>query len=144
MALLIVLTPQWLLYQGEIWKDILFADAAIAGFAALAWQRAGRIRRADPGALLLALAAAIRQNGYAFAGRSRDPGPDGTGTLETGPRLSGGRLCSAAGHRPGSASRSDGGDGAAAEIRLAQSYDMAGPSPATRTVRLCRRRWSDC
>ena len=34
VAAAIVLTPQWLLYQGEIWKDILFADAAIAGFAA--------------------------------------------------------------------------------------------------------------
>src|ERR1700758_3062038 len=37
LAILIVLTPQWLLYQGEIWKDMLFADAAIAGFAALAF-----------------------------------------------------------------------------------------------------------
>src|SRR5579863_9576583 len=33
LAAAIVLTPQWLLFQGEIWKDMLFADAAIAGFA---------------------------------------------------------------------------------------------------------------
>src|SRR3984957_8394511 len=36
LAAAIVAMPQWLLYQGEIWKDILFANAAIAGFAALA------------------------------------------------------------------------------------------------------------
>ena len=64
VALLIVLTPQWLLYQGDIWKDMLFADAAIAGFAALAWHA----RRPHPawaiaGLLLLVLAAAVRQNG---------------------------------------------------------------------------------
>jgi hypothetical protein len=31
VALLVVLTPQWLLLQSEIWKDIVFAAAAIAG-----------------------------------------------------------------------------------------------------------------
>ena len=47
LAAAIVAMPQWLLYQGEIWKDILFANAAIAGFAALARsmpRRGGRRR----------------------------------------------------------------------------------------------------
>src|SRR5438477_9007781 len=35
-ALLIVLTPQVLLYQGIVWKDVLFANAGVASFVALA------------------------------------------------------------------------------------------------------------
>src|SRR6478735_11910394 len=63
LALAIVLTPHWLLFQGAIWKDILFAAAAIAGFATLAWHA----RRPRPALLilalaLLALATAMRQN----------------------------------------------------------------------------------
>jgi hypothetical protein len=128
VALAIVLTPQWLLYQGDIWKDMLFADAAIAGFAALAWHA----RRPHPALailalLLLVLAAAVRQNGLVLL-------PVAAVTLA---------LTTPGGWRPGLAflaaglvlllgldlvlaSRSDGGDGAAAEIRLAQSYDLAG------------------
>jgi hypothetical protein len=128
VAFLIVLTPQWLLYQGDIWKDMLFADAAIAGFAALAWHA----RRPHPAwailaLLLLVLAAAVRQNGLVLL-------PVAAVTLA---------LTTPGGWRPGLAflaaclallvglnlvlaSRSDGGDGAAAEIRLAQSYDLAG------------------
>src|SRR5437763_15953765 len=46
-ALLIVLTPQVLLYQGIVWKDVLFANAGVASFVALAhvgaqWQKKGR------------------------------------------------------------------------------------------------------
>ena len=126
VALLIVLTPQWLVYQGEIWKDILFADAAVAAFAALAWYT----RRPQPwiaflALLLLVLAASVRQNGiillpvaavvFAFAGRWRL----GLGFLA-------GALVLLLGVAAGLAPRGDGGDGAAAEIRLAQSYDMAG------------------
>ena len=67
IALAIVLTPQWLLYQGEIWKDVLFADAAIAGFVALAV--AGRSgTAADPGGLHPAKRAG------AVAGRGGDLG----------------------------------------------------------------------
>ena len=43
VALVMLLTPQFLLHQGTVWKDILFADSAIAAFACLAaaasrWQ----------------------------------------------------------------------------------------------------------
>lgn len=43
-ALLAVALPQLLLFQGIVWKDILFADACVAGFVCLAhaavhWKR---------------------------------------------------------------------------------------------------------
>jgi hypothetical protein len=127
-GLLIVLTPQWLLYQGDIWKDMLFADAAIAGFAALAWHA----RRPHPAwailaLLLLVLAAAVRQNGVVLLSVAA-----ATLALVTPGRWRWGLAFLAAGLVLVSglnwilASRSDGGDGAAAEIRLAQSYDLAG------------------
>jgi hypothetical protein len=61
--------PQFVLYQGIVWKDVLFADAAVAGFACLAqagqrWRhgavRWGWIIAAFQ---LFALAALARQNG---------------------------------------------------------------------------------
>ncbi len=68
-ALICVLLPQFLLYQGIVWKDVLFADAAVAGFACLAhagagWRRAG-LRNAllSAGIVLLVLATLARQNG---------------------------------------------------------------------------------
>src|SRR5689334_8538651 len=128
VALLIVLTPQWLVYQGAIWKDMLFADAAIAGFAVLAWQA----RRPHPAwavlaLLLLVLAAAVRQNGLVLL-----PVAAITLTLSTPGRWRAGLAFLAAGFALllgldlALASRGDGGDGAAAEVRLAQSYDLAG------------------
>lgn len=69
-ALLCVLTPQFLLYQGTVWKDVLFANATVVAFAALAHvavkdQRHGS--RWFPLALailLLSLATLSRQNGF--------------------------------------------------------------------------------
>jgi hypothetical protein len=69
VAILAVL-PEALIYQGDVWKDVLFADATVAGFAALAW--AGRVwsdrrlRLATLGLalLLFSLAALTRQNGF--------------------------------------------------------------------------------
>ena len=65
---LVVLTPQVLIYQGIVWRDVLFANLAIAGFVMLAhaaqrWtDRPPRLPLA--GALVcLALAAIARQNG---------------------------------------------------------------------------------
>jgi hypothetical protein len=128
VAFLIVLTPQWLLYQGDIWKDMLFADAAIAGFAALAWYaQRPHPARAVLALVLLVLAAGVRQNGVVVLpvaavilamiapGRWRH----GLAFLAAG-------LVLLIGLNLVLASRSDGGDGAAAEIRLAQSYDLAG------------------
>src|ERR1700753_3795903 len=36
VAAVAVILPQLLIYQGIVWKDVLFADAAVAGFACLA------------------------------------------------------------------------------------------------------------
>ena len=54
LLLLIFATPQLLLYQGTIWKDVLFANAGIAAFACLA-AAAGRWDRPHERALLLLL-----------------------------------------------------------------------------------------
>jgi hypothetical protein len=66
---LCLLTPQFLLYQGIVWKDVLFADLAVAGFAALAvagerWTTP-RIRWAALGLTFVPLSVAtlVRQNG---------------------------------------------------------------------------------
>jgi hypothetical protein len=64
-----VLTPQAIIYQGNVWHDVLFADTAILGFLCLAF--AGRDwRGARPpwlplaaSVLLLAVAGLVRQNG---------------------------------------------------------------------------------
>jgi|GEM_PF-363557 len=69
LAALFGLSPLLLIYQAIVWKDVLFADAAVAGMACLAWalQRweAPRLRWACLAAALLLLAAAalLRQNG---------------------------------------------------------------------------------
>ncbi|HEY1614967.1 MAG TPA: hypothetical protein VGF97_14875 [Rhizomicrobium sp.] len=68
-AVLIVAVPQFVLYQGIVWKDVLFADATVAGYVLLAhaasrWTQV-RIRTGllVTAALFLALATLTRQNG---------------------------------------------------------------------------------
>lgn len=62
-------TPQFLLYPALVWKDVLFAEATVAGFACLAfaaarWQQPQqRFVFTVLSILLLALAALTRQNG---------------------------------------------------------------------------------
>jgi hypothetical protein len=128
----IVLLPQWLLYQGEIWKDILFADAAIAGFASLAWfgqnQRAGALVLAT---LLLGLAASTRQNGLVLLVVAAIT----LWLMRRRQRGSGWRqgfiffialLGLTAAIQLALAPQTDGGEGMQAEIQLGQSYDLAG------------------
>ena len=68
-ALVLVLTPQFLLYAGDVWKDVLFSASAVLGFMVLAWA-AGRARRGEQIAalsaaiLLLSLSVLARQNGF--------------------------------------------------------------------------------
>jgi hypothetical protein len=63
------LTPQVVLYEGIVWKDVLFANLAIAGFAALAvagekWEhRRLRFGLLVAAFLLLCVATLVRQNG---------------------------------------------------------------------------------
>jgi hypothetical protein len=69
LALAFSLTPDWLIYPGTVWKDVLFAACALAGFAALAWAEAcwpdwrRRLALIVLAFALLALAALSRQNG---------------------------------------------------------------------------------
>ncbi len=133
VALGIVLTPQWLLYQGEIWKDMPFADAAIAGFAALAVAAARGLSRPwlAGSALLLTVAACTRQNGLVLLPVAavtlgliaRRQGLKGWlyGTVFLLATLGLGTAVTVA-----LAARGDHGDGASAQLRLGQSYDLAG------------------
>ncbi len=69
ITLLIVLSPQFLIYQAIVWKDVLFANLAVAGFVCLAraeisWRRPAPRAFALLGAVIcLAVASLVRQNG---------------------------------------------------------------------------------
>lgn len=69
LAAALVCAPQLIVYPAIVWKDVLFAGASVAGFAALAWAAARWERRAVRWAalaaalMLLGLAALARQNG---------------------------------------------------------------------------------
>jgi hypothetical protein len=75
LGLLVVIaaSPLAFLYQGLVLKDVLFADAAVAGFAALAWaartwERPGaRFALVGAALALFTLAALTRQNGVLVA-----------------------------------------------------------------------------
>ncbi|THD58916.1 hypothetical protein [Phenylobacterium sp.] len=72
LGALVVLTPQVLIYQGIVWRDVLFANLSVAGFVLLA--HAGERWAARPpvlpllGAMVcLAMAGLARQNGLIVA-----------------------------------------------------------------------------
>ncbi|HTQ15241.1 MAG TPA: hypothetical protein VMH86_15320 [Rhizomicrobium sp.] len=73
VAALWIATPQVLIYQATVWKDVLFANAACGGFVCLAgaaalWARPGPRFGLIGGALVFfALAALARQNGILVA-----------------------------------------------------------------------------
>ena len=73
VAALVVLTPQLLVYQAIVWKDICFANTAIAGLVCLAhavrvWPNLVRRWFFLAAALvLLAVASQVRQNGIIVA-----------------------------------------------------------------------------
>ncbi|HEX3699519.1 MAG TPA: hypothetical protein VHV27_02480 [Phenylobacterium sp.] len=72
-AVLMALTPQVLIYQGIVWKDIAFANAAIGGCACLAqafarWdERRSRWLWLASALLLLSAGSLVRQNGALLA-----------------------------------------------------------------------------
>lgn len=68
VALPLVLTPQVLIYQGVVWRDVLFANLAVAAFVLIARAERDWTTRRDwlslaAAVLMLALAAAVRENG---------------------------------------------------------------------------------
>jgi hypothetical protein len=135
----LLLTPQLVLYQGTIWKDVLFADAAIAAFAVLAaaaacWTNTrARLAWLVLSAMLLSLATLARQNGVllvpiaalslgVIAARkaSRRDG------WRFGISLLAASLVISAAANFALSFRSDGGEGAQSQLRLAQTYDLVG------------------
>lgn len=71
VATVFVLSPTVVLYQGIVWKDVLFANLTIAGFVALAHgliapPRGGVWWRLLIAAVALAVAMSIRQNGVVY------------------------------------------------------------------------------
>ena len=68
IGLLVLATPQVLIYQGIVWRDVIFANLTIAGFvclaqAAKAWGGRTPIAPLAGALVCLALAALVRQNG---------------------------------------------------------------------------------
>ena len=145
LALAVMATPQWLLYQGMVWKDVLFADAALAGFAALAQAVRGKALWYLPSILFLPLAMMTRQNGLVIV-------PVAAAALglvlwrRVTPRRAVGGALVFAGLIVGFslsaqallALRGDHGTDAADEIRVAQSYDLAGMMSRDPAFRLTR------
>ena len=137
LTALIFATPQLLLYQGTIWKDVLFANAGIATFAFLAkaverWRNAAlRLLLLLLCALALSLATLARQNGFlllpvaaitlGLIARKQGASPwrYGLGLLLAS-------LVIMAGANYALSFRSDHGEGASEQLRLAQTYDLVG------------------
>ncbi|MGZ3402067.1 MAG: hypothetical protein ACXWKN_01510 [Phenylobacterium sp.] len=69
-----VLTPQLMIYQGIVWKDVMFANCAVAGFVLVAcagkvWtQRGLRWGLLITALVLMAAGAQVRQNGIIAGG----------------------------------------------------------------------------
>jgi 4-amino-4-deoxy-L-arabinose transferase-like glycosyltransferase len=69
VAAALVLTPQLMVYQAIVWKDVMFANCAVAGFVCLAhaaqrWdERPLRWAALVAAMLFLAMGALVRQNG---------------------------------------------------------------------------------
>jgi 4-amino-4-deoxy-L-arabinose transferase-like glycosyltransferase len=135
---LIVLSPQMAIYQGIVWKDVLFADSAVAGFVALALaaERAAGRRWvcAVSSFALLALAALTRQNGVVllpFAAAAagwiaarESMRPWRAAMLGAGALVA--LVLTVAGATALLNLRSDGESGPAEQFRLLQVYDIAG------------------
>jgi hypothetical protein len=146
LLLLVLLTPQLVLYQGEIWKDVLFANAAIASFAALAaaaafWEKhPARWAWLAISALLLSLATLARQNGILLvpvaaialgivAARKR------AGHWRYGLGLLAASLAIALIGNFALSFRSDGGQGASDQLHLALTYDLVGAAKLDPAIR---------
>lgn len=68
VAALLLFTPQVLIYQGEVWRDVLFADLTVGAFVLIARAERDWTARRDwlslaAAILMLALGAAVRENG---------------------------------------------------------------------------------
>jgi hypothetical protein len=135
VAIAIALTPQFLLFQGIVWKDVLFANAFVLSFALLA-----RAAESGPGRvillplffLFLSLAGLARQNGLLLlpVGAMAFGWANGQGNARRAARESLAALVLLAALFAGAnlllAGRGDNGEGLEGEIQLAQIYDLTG------------------
>lgn len=149
VAATLVLLPQCLLYQGIVWKDVLFANCAVASFVCLAvadarWERR-RIRLSFLAAatVLSVLAALTRQNGAIVSlvalvslfviarrkGGARDAALHSAGAFLLATVL----LVFATVSLD---SRSDHGEGPAAQLQLLRIYDLSGALAADPSLNL--------
>jgi hypothetical protein len=142
VALLAAALPQFLLYPGIIWKDVLFAHATVAGFVALAlaaahWQQPRlRMGLIAVSTLFLALATLARQNGVLIliVGAAALGWIAATQVAERKRRealvYGGGLLVVAAlvifGANAGLSLRAEGDSATVAQLRLLQIYDIVG------------------
>ncbi len=149
VAALLMATPQFLIYPGIVWKDVLFAGAMAAGFAGLAlaaelWARRGlRLVLIAASFALFVLSALTRQNGIVVllfgAGalgwlatrleRAR------RGAAYGGVALAAALVAAGASHWA-LASRVRGDLGPGAQIELLQSYDLIGALAADPGLKL--------
>jgi hypothetical protein len=149
LLILIFFTPQLLLYQGTIWKDVLFANSAIAAFAVLAaagmsWRMPRRrFFWLALSALLLGLAVLARQNGFLLLpvaaiclGVIAAKEQSVRAAWCYGASLLIAVLALTAGANFALSFRGDGGQGAAAQLRLAQTYDLVGAMRLDSSLRL--------
>jgi hypothetical protein len=152
MAILLILifsTPQLVLYQGTIWKDVLFANAGIAAFACLAtaatqWRaRRSRFFWLFLSAMCLSLAALARQNGFLLppvAAVCLGMIASRTDSARAGWRHGAGLLMASVLMivlaNFALSFKSDGGEGAAQQLRLAQAYDLVGAVHLDPSIRL--------
>jgi hypothetical protein len=136
-AALFVVSPLVVIYQAVVWKDVLFANAAVAGMVLMAWAaRPGGSRWAKALQLaaalaLLAAAALVRQNGVlvgvvavAALGWTR-----ARGSWRRGLGWGAGALVAlvVTSHAMDLATRPDRGGGGMSEgMRVLQSYDLLG------------------
>jgi hypothetical protein len=135
----IAVLPQAVLYQGIVWKDVLFADCAVAGFVCLAlaetrWEHArARMLFLVAAFMLLVVAALTRQTGMivfvagviALGVIARKRTSAGTAMLYAGAASLAGLVLFLAATVALDA-RSDHGEGLTAQLKLLRLYDITG------------------
>ena len=139
LALALVALPQALIYPGIVWKDVWFAESAVAGFVLLGLglqsrSAAGRWGWLAASAGLLAVAGLLRQNGLvlvapgavaiAWAGWSRGAGRSLATAGAWVAAVAAGTLALSIYAQPQGPGRPD--TAGARGVRLLQAYDLIG------------------
>lgn len=137
-AAVMVLLPQLILYQAIVWKDVLFADAAVAGFVCLTQGQARSARIWIAAAFaLFALAALARQNGLVVLVFGALALALDRKFLTAGVALAGAAALMFAASFALSL-HSDRGEGPVAQLKLLRLYDLVGAVAADPSLPLDR------